>query len=263
MKTLKTNFKNSIFHCELNRTDVRNAMNAEMIGELYQIFSSIDKNCRALVLSGAGNFFCAGGDLNWMKSSKEKSVQENEEDTLKLAKMLRALDECPVPVICLVKGGAFGGGVGLVACSDIVIADELALFSLSEVRLGLIPATIGPFVMRKIGMSQARRLYTTGHRFSASLAKDIGLVHETVSSSNFDGPLQEYLNDLSMSGPLAVKKAKALVRELMSGSLWDSDISEKTSKLLSEVRVGDEAQEGMLAFFEKRKASWVRELKAE
>src|SRR5690606_19630752 len=151
---------------------------------------------RALVLSGEGDFFCAGGDLNWMKSSVEKTQTENQADARELGKMIRALDECPVPVICLVKGGAFGGGVGLVAASDIVIAEEKAQFSLSEVKLGLIPATIGPLVMRKIGISEARRLYLTGLRFDAKEALRIHLIHHSVSIQEFDDLLVKYLKEL-------------------------------------------------------------------
>jgi len=196
-----------------------------------------------------------------MKSSLKKSPKENEEDTLALAEMLHAIDECPVPVISLVKGGAFGGGVGLVAASDIVIAEEKALFSLSEVKIGLLPATIGPLVMRKIGMSQARRFYLTGKRFSASEARAINLVHEVVPSASVNSVCQDYLNELGSAGPQAVKVAKKLIRDLQGHQLWDSNVCEKTSKILSEVRIGSEAQEGMAAFLEKRKSSWREDLK--
>jgi len=252
--------KASVCWLNLNRPQVKNAMDAQTIRELKEFFSRSFEGVRAVVLRGTGDFFCAGGDLNWMKSSLKKCKSENEADALELAKMLRALDECPVPVICQVKGGAFGGGVGLVAVSDIVIADEKAQFSLSEVRLGLIPATIGPLVMRKIGYSQARRLYLTGKRFPANEAKEIRLVHEVVPADSIHVVTLDYLRLLGSCGPAAVRTAKKLARQLTGERLWKEDVSEETSKLLSEVRVGAEAQEGMAAFFEKRKASWCENL---
>lgn len=260
MKTLILNEDNKVLRVQLNRPQVKNAMNEEMIAELTEVFSSIDSEIRALCLSGSAGFFCAGGDLNWMKSSLDKTKEENEADAKALGKMLRSLDECPVPVITTVEGGAFGGGVGLVAASDIVLADEGALFSLSEVRLGLIPATIGPIVMRKVGMSQARRLYLTGFRFAAKEAKLIQLVHHVGSVKECQEKEREYLKALSMSGPKAVRRAKTFIREIMGPDLWKADISETTSQVLSEVRVGPEAQEGITAFLEKRKANWIQEL---
>ena len=252
--------KKNVLTITLNRPDVKNAMNAEMMTEIRNIFGGLKADVRAVVLRGAGEFFCAGGDLQWMKSSITKSQKENEADALNLAKMIRAIDECPVPVITQVKGGAFGGGVGLVAASDVVIAAENTIFSLSEVKLGLIPAIIGPVVMRKIGVSQARRLYLTGKRFSAPIAREIGLIHEVVALASITAVTNDYLNELSTAGPKAVRVAKKLIRETMGESLWRSDVSESTSKVLSEVRVGEEAQEGMKAFFEKRKASWKQAL---
>ncbi|PIR23168.1 MAG: hypothetical protein COV44_04200 [Deltaproteobacteria bacterium CG11_big_fil_rev_8_21_14_0_20_45_16] len=260
-KNLEIQKSEAVWRLQLNRPEVKNAMNAEMISELLSFFENIDSKCRAIVIKGSGDFYCAGGDLNWMKSSLKKSAKENEEDTLALAQMLHALDECPVPVISLVRGGAFGGGVGLVAGSDIVIADEKALFSLSEVKLGLLPATIGPLVMRKIGMSQARRFYLTGKRFSALEARSIGLVHEVVPVASLNSVCQDYLNELGMAGPQAVKVAKKLIRNLQGHPLWEESVCEKTSKILSEVRIGSEAQEGMTAFLEKRKPSWREDLK--
>ncbi|MDB5037155.1 MAG: Methylglutaconyl-CoA hydratase [Bacteriovoracaceae bacterium] len=257
---IQTEIKSSVLFLTLNRPDSKNAMNAEMMTEIRAALSKISNDLRAVVVRGAGPFFCAGGDLHWMKSSINKTQKENEEDALNLARMIRALDECPIPVITQVKGGAFGGGVGLVAASDIVIAEENSVFSLSEVKLGLIPATIGPIVMRKIGVSEARRLYLTGKRFSAAVAKDIHLVHEVVPTSTILSVTNDYLNELSSAAPEAVRTAKQLIRETMGESLWKDDVSESTSKILSEIRVGAEAQEGMKAFFEKRTPSWKKAL---
>lgn len=248
--------RGKVLEVTLNRPEVKNAMNAKMISEIREAFSSIKNETRAVILKGTGDFFCAGGDLHWMKSSLEKSVQENEEDALNLARMIRAVDECPVPVITQVKGGAFGGGVGIVAASDIVMAEEMALFSLSEVKLGLIPATIGPIVMRKIGVSEARRLYLTGRRFPSGEAKRIHLIHEISPASSFFSVTKEYLKELGSAGPSAVRVAKKLIRDTMGPPLWKGDVSETTSKILSEIRIGPEAQEGMRAFLERDKASW-------
>ncbi len=258
--TIQTDLKSSVLYLTLNRPDVKNAMNIEMMKEIREAFVNLAPDVRAVVVRGAGPFFCAGGDLNWMKSSITKSPKENEEDALQLAKMIRALDECPVPVITQVKGGAFGGGVGLVSASDIVIAEESAVFSLSEVKLGLIPATIGPLVMRKIGVSEARRLYLTGKRFSAQVAKDIHLVHEVVPLGAMLAVTNDYLLELSSAGPEAIRTAKKLIRETLGENLWKNDIAETTSRILSEIRVGPEAQEGMKAFFEKRAPSWKKAL---
>lgn len=257
---IQTETRNSVFILTLNRPDVKNCMNAEMMTEIREAMASVHADIRAVVIKGTGSFFCAGGDLNWMKSSLTKSKKENEADALNLAKMIRALDECPVPVITQVKGGAFGGGVGLVAASDIVIAEENSLFSLSEVKLGLIPATIGPMVMRKIGVSEARRLYLTGKRFNAKEAKALHLVHEVVPAGSLLTVTNDYLKELESSGPEAVRTAKKLIRDMMGESLWSEDIAEKTSKILSEIRVGEEAQEGMNAFFAKRAPQWKASL---
>lgn len=245
-----------ILQVSLNRPEVKNAMNAKTIEELTSVFRRDLRDFRVLVLKGSGDFFCAGGDLNWMKSSVDKTASENEEDARRLGQMIRSLNECRLPVITQVKGGAFGGGVGLVAASDIVIADEKAKFSLSEVKLGLIPATIGPIVMRKIGISQARRLYLTGQRFSALDAKAMNLVHEAVPVSSILSVTNDYIREFESSGPEAVARAKKLIFEMQGKSLWDEDISETTSKVLSEVRIGAEAQEGVAAFLEKRKPNW-------
>lgn len=258
MKTIDVENRGLVAFVTLKRPEVKNAMNAEMMTEIREWFSTIPENLRAVVVRGSGEFFCAGGDLNWMKASVEKSPKENEADTLNLAKMIRAIDECPIPVITQVKGGAFGGGVGLVAASDIVIAEEGSLFSLSEVKLGLIPATIGPLVMRKIGVSQARRLYLTGKRFTAAEAKAIHLVHEVVPTGSLLTVTNDYLRELESAGPEAVREAKRLIREMQGLDLWALDIAEKTSKILSKIRIGQEAQEGIQAFLSRKVPEWKK-----
>lgn len=260
METIVVEQKGSVLTVTLNRPDVKNAMSAEMMTEIRQAFSDISIDVRAVVVRGQGDFFCAGGDLNWMKSSVTKTPQENEADALNLAKMVRAMDECPVPVITQVKGGAFGGGVGLVAASDIVIAEESAMFSLSEVKLGLIPATIGPIVMRKIGLSHARRFYLTGKRFNAHEARHIHLVHEVVPQGGLLSVTNDYLRELETAGPEAVRAGKSLIRQMQGSSLWDPAISETTSKILSKIRIGAEAQSGIQAFLDRKPAPWKKSL---
>jgi len=260
MKTLEIEKKGRVLFVSLNRPEVKNAMSAEMMVELRETFTKLDADLRVIVLRGVGEFFCAGGYLNWMKASATKTAKENEEDTLTLAKMIRSVDECSIPVVTKVKGGAFGGGVGLVAASDIVIAEEKAVFSLSEVKLGLIPATIGPLVMRKIGVSQARRLYLTGKRFSAIEAKLIHLIHEVVPVGSLLSVTNDYLKEFESAGPEAVRSAKKLIREMMGEDLWAEDIAEKTSKILSQIRVGKEAQTGVQAFLNREAAPWKKSL---
>lgn len=258
--TLEIETRENVLWVTLNRPEVKNAMSEQTIQELYDCFSNLDQNLRAVVLRGNGDFFCSGADINWMKAASSKTPEENDADTLMLAKMLRSIDETPCPLITVVKGGAFGGGVGLVAASDIVLADEKASFSLSEVKLGLIPATIGPLVLRKVGYSQARRLYLTGKRFSAEEACQIGLAHAAVPASSLHVMTLDYLKLIGSSGPHAVKKAKILIRHLSAGEAWKPDACEVTSRLLSEMRVTEEAKEGIAAFLEKRKANWVSKL---
>ncbi len=255
---VKAKETDGLLEVRLNRVDVKNAMNAEVISQLKSIFTTLKPSVRLVILRGEGEFFCAGGDLNWMKSAQQKTQKENEDDARELGRMIRSIDECPVPVITLVQGGAFGGGVGLVSASDIVIAEEKAMFSLSEVKLGLIPATIGPLVMRKIGVSEARRLYLTGMRFAAAEAKAIHLIHEVCPVGGMDAVLDKYLKEFESSGPHAIRVAKELIRDLQTGDLWKEDVCEETSQILSKIRVGPEAQEGIAAFLERRKPSWAQ-----
>lgn len=263
MSVMKVERKSNVVFVELNRPEVKNAMNQELIDSLFNFFAhEISGDDRAVVLSGSGAFFCAGGDLQWMKASAQKTKEENEAEARQLGKMLQAIDFCPVPTIALVEGGAYGGGIGVVAACDIVIAEDQAQFSMSEVKLGLIPATVGPLVMRKIDYSTARRLYLTGHRFDAEEARNFHLVHEVVRPEDLIPLRDRYLKQILASGPKATRRAKALIRQLAHENLWEKDICEQTSKELAEIRVGEEAQEGIQAFFEKRKASWVMDWEA-
>jgi methylglutaconyl-CoA hydratase len=246
----------------LNRPDIRNAFNEKMIEELGRVFrnEAMAPSIRAVVLRGNGSVFCAGGDLNWMKQSIELNLEENLRDTTTLTNMFALLNEFPKPVIGVIHGAAIGGGVGLVSICDIVLAEAQAVFSLSEVRLGVVPACIGPFVTSKIGPSHARALFVSAERFSAAKAKQVGLVHEVFDS--MDG-LERHLQNLSKNllecGPLAMTVAKRLVLDLTWPERRDrlGDCFDYVSRTLAELRVGPEAQEGIGAFLEKRKPSWI------
>jgi methylglutaconyl-CoA hydratase len=240
----------------LARSDARNALNAELIGELTRCMEALatDDRVRVVVLSGEGDFFCAGADIGYMRDMPEFSYEENLEDARRLAAMFAAIEECPRPVVARVRGAAIGGGVGLVAAADVAVAEEETVFAFSEVRLGISPATIAPFVLRKIGQSQTRALFLTGERFDAVRAQEIGLVHEVAAEGDLDSVIQEKVASLLAGGPEALAATKALLRELR-----DADPGEATeimARRIADLRTGEEGQEGLGAFLEKRKPGW-------
>lgn len=246
----------------LNRPEIRNAFNEVMIAELTEVFTQrvIEPSVRLVVLKGSGSHFCAGGDLNWMKKSVQFDFQDNLQDTRNLTEMFAAMNECPKPVIALVQGAAIGGGVGLVSICDIVIAPSDTQFSLSEVRLGIIPACIGPFVVAKIGATHARHLFVSAERFAAAKAREIGLIHEVHADvAVCEKRLNELLENMLQCGPNAMAAAKRLVLDLS----WPErraqrpDCLEYVAKMLAELRISAEGQEGVKAFLEKRKPSWL------
>lgn len=243
----------------LNRPDVRNAFDDGLIAELSAAFRELggDDSVRAIVLAGAGKVFCAGADIGWMRSSVDMSVDENREDTLRLAGMLRDIDENPHPVIGAVHGAALGGACGLVAACDIVIAAEGTKFGFTEVRLGIVPAAISTFVLPKIGERYGRRYFLTGEIFAAVDAKEIGLVHEVVPPGELHAAAESMAGAIVANGPRAVAEAKTLVRE-MKGRTRDESIP-YTAGLIARVRTSPEGQEGLRAFLEKRKPSWIEE----
>lgn len=250
--------KGNVVRVTLNRPEVHNAFNDAVIKELTDIFSSLDKDpkVRVVVLSAKGKSFCAGGDLNWMKSTLDYSHKENIEDAKKLGVMFKVIDECSKPVIGRVHGTAIGGGVGLVSVCDICVALEGAKFSLSEVKLGLLPAVISPFVMKRIIPGEARRYFLTSERFSASEAKRIGLISEVVTSEEeLDKKINEWIDSILKGGPEAVSLCKKMIHEVPRMDL-DKAIDEM-AKGLADRRVSKEGQEGMKAFFEKRLPNWV------
>ena len=243
----------------LVRPETRNALNEELIGEITRCMEELaeDDGVRVVVLTGDGDFFCAGADIGYMRDTAEFSYEENLEDARKLAAMFRAIDECPKPVVARVRGVAIGGGVGLVAAADVVVAEEGTVFAFSEVRLGISPATIAPFVLRKIGQSQTRALFLTGERFDAARACELGLVHEVVAEEDLDTVVQEKVVGLLSGGPEALAVTKALLRDLR-----DADPGEATeimARRIAELRTGEEGQEGFEAFLEKREPSWKQQ----
>ena len=210
-----------------------------------------------MVLAGEGKIFCAGADVNWMRASADASEAENSEDARRMAAMFRAIDECPVPVVGRVQGVAFGGGVGLVACCDIVVAAEDARFSFSEVRLGILPAVISTFALAKIGAGQARRWFLSAEVFPAVRAREIGLVHEVVAEMELDAAVEGVASALTANGPRALREAKALIRRV-AGLERDAAI-EHCAETIARVRISPEAQEGLRAFLEKREPAWRAE----
>lgn len=244
----------------LARPDARNALKAELIGEIRRCMEELaeDDNVRVVVLTGEGDFFCAGADIGYMRDTAEFSYEENLEDARSLAAMFGAVEECPKPVVARIKGAAIGGGVGLVAAADVAVAEEGTVFAFSEVRLGISPATIAPFVLRKIGHSQVRALFLTGERFDAARAQAIGLVHEAVSEEDLDAAVQEKVEGLLAGGPEALAATKGLLRELRDAEAGE-EATEITARRIAELRVGSEGQEGLGAFLEKRKPAWREE----
>ncbi len=245
-------------HVTLTRPQVRNAFNAALIDELRQAFELLSTEApdtlRGVVLAGDGPTFCAGADVEWMRSAIGLSLEENERGAAAMQAMFTALNACPVPVIARVQGAALGGGMGLCAVSDIVVAADDATFGFTETKLGIIPAVISMFVIPKIGESHARALFATGQRFGAEHAMRIGLVHEVVHEAALDARVDELITELRSAGPTAARAAKALVRELPT--LGVSDAMRVTVRRIAEQRTSAEGQEGLTAFLEKRSPMW-------
>jgi methylglutaconyl-CoA hydratase len=244
-------------HVVLNRPDVRNAFNAEMIGELTAWAGGFARqsDARVVVLSGAGKVFCAGADAAWMAAMVAYSESENVRDAQAASAMFRALDELPVPVIGRIHGAAIGGGAGLAAICDIAVAEDEAVFGFTEVKLGIIPAVISPFVLAKIGRSAARELFLTGARFPAARAYKVGLVHAVVQSADLDDTISRYVAEIGTAGPEAIAASKALIRDVWGRS--STDAAPMTAAALAARRTSAEGQEGLRAFLEKRKPRWT------
>jgi methylglutaconyl-CoA hydratase len=247
----------------MTRAEVRNAFNETTIAELTDAFRTLgaDPGVRAIVLAGEGPAFCAGADLEWMRRMSQYSREENLADATKLATMLRTIHECPKPVIARVHGAAFAGGVGLVAACDIAVASVTAEFCLTETKLGLIPATIAPYVMRAMGHGNARRYFLTAEKFSASEAYRIGLVQNIVAPDELDSSINELLGALMVTSAEAVTEAKRLVRDLAFRPIDDALVAD-TAERIAAVRQSADGREGIAAFLGKRKPRWAAEYEA-
>jgi methylglutaconyl-CoA hydratase len=245
MSALRIERDGPVLRVTLDRPERRNAFDAALIAELTDAFGNVG-DARAVVLAGAGESFCAGADVDWQRSSIDLSYEENVEDALRLYRMCEAIDECAAPVVARVHGYALGGGSGLVACADVSVAATDAVFGFSEVRLGIIPAVISPFVFAKIGPGAARRWFLTGERFGAEVALRIGLVHEVSSAP--DDAVAGIVEALLAGGPEAVRAAKRLALDRPTGT--------ETAQIAAARRTSDEGQEGLRAFLEKRTPAW-------
>jgi len=252
MSAIRIENTQGIARVTLARPDVHNAFDDGLIAELTAAFVALgaDEAVRAIVLTGAGASFSAGADLSWMRRMAQASEAENRDDARRLATLMRTLDECPKPTIARVNGAAFGGGVGLVACCDIAIGVAAAKFGLTETKLGLVPAVISPYVIAAIGARHARRLFLTAQLFDAREAERIGLLHAV--TDDLDGAVQSEIDRLLAAGPTAVREAKALVRRVAAGG--EHDLA--NAELIARLRVSPEGQEGLNAFFDKRKPAW-------
>ena len=242
----------------LNRADVRNAFNEITIAEITAVFRELGNaaDVRAIVLAANGPAFCAGADLNWMKKMADYTHDENRADAAQLAEMLHTIYTCPKPVVAKVQGDCYAGGMGLVAACDIIVAIEEANFCLSEVKLGLIPATISPYVIKAMGENAARRYFLTAERFSAQEAHRIGFAHSVVKADMLDATVDGIVKTLTSASPNAVKEAKRLVRDVAGMPVTDALIAD-TAERIAVIRASDEGREGVRSFLEKRKPSWL------
>lgn len=258
MATLTVSIDAGVARVTLARPEVRNAFNAELIHELRQTFDRLsgDATVRAIVLSGEGKVFCGGADINWMRGALELSYEENQEDAQEMSDMFRAIDRCAKPVIARIHGAALGGGAGLAAVCDIVVASNETVFGFTEVKLGIIPAVISPFVLAKIGVSHARALFFTGERFGAERALAIGLVHEVVSNGDLDLTVDRIVGELRTAGPHAIAAAKKLVQEVRAATYEESRAI--TTAAIAKQRISDEGQDGLRAFLERRPAGFAQ-----
>ncbi len=244
----------------LQRAKIHNAFDDVLIAALIDALREIenDEDVRVVVLTGSGSSFSAGADLAWMKRMAQASEKENRRDARQLAKLMRTLNHLALPTIARINGPALGGGVGLVACCDIAIASEDARFGLTEVRLGLVPAVISPYVIDAIGARHARRLFQTGQVFDAREAERIGLAHRCVSATDLDAAVDAEIERLMAAGPLAVREAKALVQRIAyPDSKHRRAVDEENAELIAALRVSAEGQEGLQSFFERRPAHWI------
>ena len=256
--TLKIEVAQLVGRITLSRPDVRNAFNDEVIAELTQAFTEMGlrDDVRCIMLAAEGSAFCAGADLNWMRRMADFSREENLADAAKLAEMLRVIYECPKPTVARVQGDVYAGGMGLIACCDIAVGVESAGFCLSEVKLGLIPATISPYVIRALGARASHRYFLTAERFSAQEALRLGFVHDVVSADLLDEKVSEITQAIVKNSPNAVKVCKKLVQDV-AGEDISQPLIAKTVQSIADIRSSAEGREGVSAFLGKRKPSWL------
>ena len=257
-QTLTVAIDDKLATVTLNRPDLRNAFNEHSIAELALVFDELGRNelVRAIVLAANGPAFCAGADLNWMKKMAGYSHSENQEDAMRLADMLRTIYLCPKPTVAKVQGDCYAGGMGLVAACDIVVSVDTACYCLSEVKLGLIPATISPYVIKAMGEQAARRYFLTAERFDAKEAQRIGFAHEVVTADELDTTVAGIAKGLVNNSPNAVMEAKKLVREVVGAPVTDALLAD-TANRIAAIRASMEGREGVASVLEKRKPSWL------
>ena len=257
LSPLLVEHKNGLAILTLNKPKINNAFDDEMISLLIMALDdcSLDDDVKAIQLRGAGKHFSAGADLNWMRSMAQLDYSENQKDASQLARLMSTLYHLEKPTVAIIQGASYGGAVGLIACCDIAIASDNARFCLSEVKLGLAPATIGPFVINAIGARQCRKLFLSAEVFNAQSAKDYQLIHDVVPLDKLDEKVKSTLESILQTGPNASKAAKKLVKDL--SLKVDDEQTSMTCQLIADLRVSDEGQEGLGAFFEKRPPNWL------
>ena len=258
MNTLDVQRSGHIARVYLNRPDVRNAFNEQVIAELTATFQqlSTESDLRAIVLGGHGKAFCAGADLSWMRGMAAFSWEQNRADAQALADMLWTIYQCPTPIVARLQGDCYAGGVGLAAVCDVVVAADSMNFCLSEARLGLLPATISPYVIRAMGEQVARRYFITAERFTATQAHAMGLVHELSAADALDARVDEIVAALVANGPLATRACKALVQDVAGLQITD-DLRSETARRIADIRVSSEGKEGIQSFLQKRPPAWL------
>jgi methylglutaconyl-CoA hydratase len=257
-ETIIYEIKNNVATISLNRPQIHNAFNKKMIEELSDAFKNVaeDSKVRVVILTGKGKSFCAGADLNWMREIINYSFEENLKESNQIAELLYYIYSLPKPTIARINGTTIGGGTGLMAVCDIVVASKNAMFGLSEVKLGLIPAVISPYVIKRIGETNARQYFLTGERLTAEDALKIGLVNKIVSDEELNVEIEKIVNQLITSGPVAIAKCKELLNNIPKMSLEEAKTY--TAKMIADLRISEEGQEGMSAFLEKRKPKWAK-----
>ena len=256
-KTIKYSIKDKVAWITLNRPEIHNAFNETMIGELLELYQELGAmpNVRVVVITGEGKSFCAGADLNWMGGVIKYSYEQNLNESLQLAELFYTMYSLPKPTIAMVNGAAIGGGAGMVAVNDFVITSDRAKFSFSEVKLGLVPACISPYVIRRVGENRSRELFLSGERIDAQKAFNFGFVNQVVPQEKLETTVKQQIDRLISSGPNALAICKDLLEKVPQMSLEQA--KKYTAEAIAELRVSDEGQEGMKAFFEKRKPNWI------